>query len=86
MPLKAQYVQKSLRSHVEIKAIDAQAVGNGIIKATVAGQVILTGMVHGTAIQEVQPVTLEVSSRAESGSGSEQKLPIDRVGVFISYT
>jgi hypothetical protein len=49
--IKAQYVQKSLRSHVEIKAIDSQAVGNGIIKATVAGQLILTGTVHGTAMQ-----------------------------------
>jgi len=59
--VKTQYVQKSLRSHVEIKSIDSQPVGNGIIKATVVGQLILTGTVHGMAIQEVQPVTLELS-------------------------
>src|SRR6266436_4694952 len=59
--VKPQYVEKNLRSHVEIKSIDAQPVGRGIIKAKVAGQVVLTCTVHGQAIQEVQPVTLELS-------------------------
>lgn len=74
--VKTEYVQKSLRSHVEIKSIDAQAVGNGIIKATVAGQVILTGIVHGTAIQEVQPVALEVSLARNPDLGRNKRYPL----------
>ena len=82
--LKAQYVQKSLRSHVEIKAIDSQAVGNGIIKAKVAGQLILTGTVHGTAIQEVQPVTLELSLARNPDLGRNKRYPLMCFG--YSYT
>jgi hypothetical protein len=74
--LKAQYVQKSLRSHVEIKSIDAQSVGNGIIKAKVAGQVILTGTVHGTAIQEVQPVALEINLARNPDLGRNKRYPL----------
>jgi hypothetical protein len=82
--LKAQYVQKSLRSHIEIKAIDSQAVGNGIIKATVAGQLILTGTVHGAAIQEVQPVTLELSLARNPDLGRNKRYPLMCFG--YSYT
>jgi hypothetical protein len=74
--LKTQYVQKSLRSHVEIKSIDAQAIGNGIIKAKVAGQVILTGTVHGEAIQEVQPVAMEVSLARNPDLGRNKRYPL----------
>jgi hypothetical protein len=59
--VKQQYVAKSLRSHVEIKSIDAQPIGNGIIKARIVGQCIITGTVNDLAIQEVQPVTLDLS-------------------------
>jgi hypothetical protein len=82
--LKAQYVQKSLRSHVEIKAIDSQAVGNGIIKATVAGQLILTGTVHGTAMQEVHPVTLELNLARNPDLGRNKRYPLMCFG--YSYT
>jgi hypothetical protein len=74
--LKAQYLQKSLRSHIEIKSIDSQAVGNGIIKATVAGQLIVTGTVHGTATQEVQPVTLELSLARNPDLGRNKRYPL----------
>jgi len=73
--LKTQYVQKNLRSHVEIKSIDAQSVGNGLIKAKVAGQVILTGTVHGTAIQEVQPVGLELNLARNPDLGKNRSTP-----------
>jgi hypothetical protein len=82
--LKAQYDQKNLRSHVEIKSIDAQTVGNGIIKAKVAGQVILTGTVHGTAIQEVQSVVIEVSLARNPDLGRNKRYPLMCFG--YSYT
>jgi hypothetical protein len=82
--LKAQYLQKSLRSHIEIKAIDSQAVGNGIIKAKVVGQLLLTGTVHGTAIQEVQPVTLELSLARNPDLGRNKRYPLMCFG--YSYT
>ena len=74
--LKTQYVQKSLRSHVEIKSIDAQSVGNGLIKITVDGQVILAGTIHGQAIQEVQPVTLELSMARNPDLGRNRRYPL----------
>ena len=82
--LKTQYVQKNLRSHVEIKSIDAQSVGNGLIKAKVAGQVILTGTVHGTAIQEVQPVGLELNLARNPDLGKNRRYPLMVWG--YSYT
>jgi len=82
--LKAQYLQKSLRSHIEIKAIDSQAVGNGIIKAKVVGQLLLTGTLHGTAIQEVQPVTLELSLARNPDLGRNKRYPLMCFG--YSYT
>jgi len=74
--LKTQYVQKSLRSHVEIKSIDAQSVGNGLIKITVDGQVIQTGTIHGQAIQEVQPITLELSMARNPDLGRNRRYPL----------
>jgi hypothetical protein len=82
--LKVQYLQKSLRSHIEIKSIDSQAVGNGIIKAKVVGQLIVTGTVHGTAIQEVQPVTLELSLARNPDLGRNKRYPLMCFG--YSYT
>jgi hypothetical protein len=74
--VKTQYVEKNLRSHVEIKSIDAQPVGSGIIKAKVAGQVVLTGTLHGQAIQEVQPVTLEFSLAQNPDLGKNRRYPL----------
>jgi hypothetical protein len=82
--LKTEYVQKSLRSHVEIKTMDAQTVGKGIIKAKVTGQVITTGTVHGTAIQQVQPVTLELSLARNPDLGRNKRYPLMCFG--YSYT
>lgn len=74
--VKTQYVEKNLRSHVEIKSIDAQPVGRGVIKAKVAGQVVLTGTLHGRAIQEVQPVTLELSLARNPDLGKNRRYPL----------
>jgi hypothetical protein len=74
--VKTQYVEKNLRSHVEIKSIDAQPVGGGVIKAKVAGQVVLTGTLHGQAIQEVQPVTLEFSLAQNPDLGKNRRYPL----------
>jgi hypothetical protein len=74
--VRQQYVEKNLRSHVEIKSIDAQPIGRGIIKAKVAGQVVLTGAVHGQAIQEVQPVTLELSLARNPDLGRNKRYPL----------
>jgi hypothetical protein len=59
--VKLQYAAKNLRSHVEIKSIDAQPIGNGVIKARVIGSVIVTGTLNGEAIQEIQAVVLDLS-------------------------
>jgi hypothetical protein len=82
--LKPEFVLKSLRSHVEIKSIDAQSVGNGIIKAKVAGQLILTGTVHDTAIQNVQPVAMELSLARNPDLGRNKRYPLMCFG--YSYT
>jgi hypothetical protein len=74
--LKPQYVEKSLRSHIEIKAIDAQPIGNGLLKARVSGQLILTGTLHGQSIQEVQPVTLEISLARNPDLGHNRRYPL----------
>jgi len=74
--VRQQYIEKNLRSHLEIKSIDAQPVGRGIIKAKVAGQVVLTGTVHGQAIQEVQPVTLELSLARNPDLGRNKRYPL----------
>jgi hypothetical protein len=59
-----QYIAKSLRSHVEIKTIDSQSIASSphgpYIKATVKGQVVITGVLNNQAIQDVQPVSLEI--------------------------
>jgi hypothetical protein len=74
--LKNEYTQKNLRSHVEIKSIDAQPVGDGTIKAKVTGQVILTGTLHGTAIQQVEPVAMEINLARNPDLGRNRHYPL----------
>ena len=74
--VKAQYAQKNLRSHIEIKSIDAQPIGRGIIKARVAGQVIITGTINNEAIQEVQPVSLDLSLARNPDLGRNKRYPL----------
>jgi hypothetical protein len=73
---KIQYEQKNLRSHIEIKTIDAQAIGKGLIKSKVSGQLITTGIVHGTATQEVHPVALELSLARNPDLGRNRRYPL----------
>ena len=82
--LKNQYVTKNLRSHVEIKSIDAQSIGKGLIKARVSGQQILTGTVHGTSIQEVHTVAVEVNLARNPDLGRNKRYPLLCYG--YSYT
>ena len=73
---KAEYAAKNLRSHVEIKSIDAQPIGNGIIKSRVVGQIVTTGTVHGTATQEVRPVSIDLSLARNPDLGRNKKYPL----------
>jgi hypothetical protein len=74
--VKAQYGAKSLRSHVEIKSIDVQPIGNALIKARVTGQVIIAGTINGESIQEVQPVTLDLSLARNPDLGRNKRYPL----------
>ena len=74
--VKAQYAAKSLRSHVEIKSIDAQPVGNGLIKSRVTGQVIIAGTINGESIQEVQQVALDLSLARNPDLGKNKRYPL----------
>jgi hypothetical protein len=74
--VKQQYAAKNLRTHVEIKSVDAQPVGNGIIKASIVGQVVIVGTLNGQAIQEVQPVTLDVSLARNPDLGRNHRYPL----------
>jgi hypothetical protein len=74
--VKTQYAQKNLRSHVEIKSIDAQGVGNGLIKSRVTGQVVITGTLNGESIQEVQPVVLDLSLARNPDLGRNKRYPL----------
>jgi len=74
--LKKQYMEKSLRSHVEISSMDAQSIGAGRIRVEVSGQVITTGTVHGTATQQVQTVGLDVSLARNPDLGRNRRYPL----------
>jgi hypothetical protein len=74
--LKVQYTNKNLRSRVEIKAIDAQPVGQGLIKAHVIGQVVITGVLNGSAIQEVQPVAVDFNLARNPDLGRNKRYPL----------
>ena len=74
--VKAQYAAKNLRSHVEIKSIDAQSIGQGIIKARVIGQVIITGVLNEQAIQEKQNVALDLSLARNPDLGRNRRYPL----------
>jgi hypothetical protein len=74
--LKTQYTTKHLRSRVEIKAIDAQPIGQGFIKAHVIGQVVITGVLNGSAIQEVQPVAVDFNLARNPDLGRNKRYPL----------
>jgi hypothetical protein len=74
--VRDEYAAKKLRSHVEIKSIDAQTIGQGIIRATVVGQCIITGTVNGESIQEVKPITLQLSLARNPDLGKNRRYPL----------
>jgi hypothetical protein len=74
--LKTQYTTKNLRSRVEIKAIDAQPIGQGFIKAHIIGQVVITGVLNGSAIQEVQPVAVDFNLARNPDLGRNKRYPL----------
>jgi hypothetical protein len=74
--VKQEYVDKNLRSKVEIKEIKGQAVGQGIILCRISGQVIITGVVHGEAIQEVQETTIDFKLVRNPDLGRNMRYPL----------
>jgi hypothetical protein len=74
--VKEQFVQKSLRQHVEISLIQAQALGQGLILVHVEGQAIITGVVNGDAIQEVQPVAINFKMARNPDLGRNKRYPL----------
>ncbi len=75
-----QYREKNLRSRLEIKSIDSQAIASSVhgpyIKARVIGQWVITGVVNGSAIQDVQPVTLDLSLARNPDLGRNKRYPL----------
>jgi hypothetical protein len=74
--VKEQFVQKSLRQHVEISLIQAQATGQGMILVHVEGQAIITGVLNGDAIQEVQPIAINFKMARNPDLGRNKRYPL----------
>jgi hypothetical protein len=73
--VKDQFVEKSLRQHVEIGLIQAQA-AEGLILVRIEGQVIITGVVNGEAIQEVQPIAVNLKMARNPDLGRNKRYPL----------
>jgi hypothetical protein len=74
--VKEQYSTKALRQHVEISLVQAQATDGGIILVRVEGQLIITGVVNGEAIQEVQPVAINFRMARNPDLGRNKRYPL----------
>jgi hypothetical protein len=77
---KAEYAQKSLRSHAEISGLDPQPVAPGFIKARVSGQVLRNGLLNGRPTQEVEPLDLEITFARNPDLGTNRSYPLMVVG------
>jgi hypothetical protein len=77
---KAEYAQKSLRSHAEISGLDPQPVAPGFIKARVSGQVLRNGVLNGRPTQEVEPLDLEITFARNPDLGTNRSYPLMVVG------
>ena len=74
--VKQQYIEKSLRSKVEIREIKGQAVGGGMIICRITGQVIITGVLNNEVIQEVQDLTLDFRLVRNPDLGRNMRYPL----------
>jgi hypothetical protein len=78
--VRQQYLEKSLRSHVEIKSLDSQSIATSphgpYIKVRVTGQVVITGVLNGQAIQDLQPVTLDLDLVRNPDLGKNRRYPL----------
>jgi hypothetical protein len=74
--VKQEYVAKNLRSKVEISQIKGQAVGDGMIVCRVTGQVIITGVVNGEAIQEINPTVIDFRLMRNPDLGRNRRYPL----------
>jgi hypothetical protein len=74
--VKQEYVAKNLRSKVEISQIKGQAVGDGMIVCRVTSQVIITGVVNGEAIQEINPTVIDFRLMRNPDLGRNRRYPL----------
>ncbi len=74
--VREQFVQKSLRQHVEISVIQAQSLGHGVLLVRVEGQAIITGVVNGEATQEAQPVAINFKMARNPDLGRNRHYPL----------
>src|SRR5215469_13953429 len=74
--VKDQFVEKSLRQHVEIGSIQAQSIGEGLLLVRVEGQTIITGVVNGEATQEAQPLAINFKMARNPDLGRNQRYPL----------
>jgi hypothetical protein len=74
--IKDQFLQKSLRQHVEISAIQAQAVSDRVLLVRVEGQMIITGVVNGEATQEAEPLAINFKMARNPDLGRNMRYPL----------
>ena len=74
--VKQEYVAKNLRSKIEISQIQGQAVGGGTVVCRVTGQVIITGVVNGEAIQEINPTVIDFRLMRNPDLGRNHRYPL----------
>ena len=74
--VKQEYEAKNLRSKIEISQIKGQAVGDGMIVCRVTGQVIITGVVNGEAIQEINPTVIDFRLMRNPDLGRNRRYPL----------
>jgi hypothetical protein len=74
--VKDQFVEKSLRQHVEIGSIQAQSIGEGLFLVRVEGQMIITGVVNGEATQEAQPLAINFKMARNPDLGRNMRYPL----------
>lgn len=74
--VKDQFVEKSLRQHVEIGSIQAQSIGEGLLLVRVEGQMVITGVVNGEATQEAQPLAINFKMARNPDLGRNMRYPL----------
>lgn len=78
--VKQQYIEKNLRTHVEIKSFDCQPVSSSprgpYIAVRVVGQCVINGVWGGKSIPDVQPVILNLKVVPNPDLGRNHHYPL----------